>query len=124
MGLKFVLPFQRLGASPTRPPLWYRNKRRLYHPLYFDKSLLEIGMCLKENFSDSPSNEYSRRQDMNSKSGEEQKKDHVRGSSNFDSNSNTEQKKVKMIMLYRAVERRVQGVPLVPGPEFLGSPEF
>ena len=41
-------------------------------------------MCLKENNSDSPSNEYSRhysaeseylrRQDMNSKSGEEQKK--------------------------------------------------
>ena len=41
-------------------------------------------MCLKENYSDSPSNEYSRhysaeseylrRQDMNSKSGEEQKK--------------------------------------------------
>ena len=43
-------------------------------------------MCLKENYSDSPNNEYSRhysaeaeseylrRQDMNSKSGEEQKK--------------------------------------------------
>ena len=41
-------------------------------------------MCLKENYSDSPSNEYSRhysaeseylrRQDMNLKSGEEQKK--------------------------------------------------
>ena len=24
----------------------------------------------------------------------------------------------------RAVERVVQGVPLVPGPEFLGGPEF
>ena len=41
-----------------------------------------IGMCLKENYSDSPSNEYSRhysaeylrRQNMNSKLGEEQKK--------------------------------------------------
>ena len=43
-----------------------------------------VGMCLKENYSDSPSNEYSRhysaeseylrRQNMNSKSGEEQKK--------------------------------------------------
>ena len=56
-----------------------------------------MGMCLKENYSDSPSNEYSRhysaeseylyRQDMNSKSGEEQKKSHhVRRSPNFDSN--------------------------------------
>ena len=45
---------------------------------------LDIGMCLKENYSDSPSNEYSRpysaeyeylrRQNMNSKSGEKQKK--------------------------------------------------
>ena len=44
-----------------------------------------LGMCLKENYSDSPSNEYShllgrvsilRHQDMNSKSGEEQKKGH------------------------------------------------
>ena len=47
---------------------------------------LVIGMCLKENYSDSPSNEYSRhylaeseseylrRQNMNSKSGEEKEK--------------------------------------------------
>ena len=41
-----------------------------------------LGMCLQENYSDSPSNEYSRhysaeylrRQNMNSKLGEEQKK--------------------------------------------------
>ena len=61
-------------------------------------------MCLKENYSNSPSNEYSRhysaeseylrRQNMNSKSGEEQKKGHhVRRSPNFDLNSDTEQKK-------------------------------
>ena len=61
-------------------------------------------MCLKENHSDSPKNEYSRlysaeseylrRQDMNSKSGEEQKKGHhVRRSPNFDSNSDKKQKK-------------------------------
>ena len=61
-------------------------------------------MCLKENYSDSPSNEnsrhysgeseYLRRQDMNSKSSEEQKKGHyVRRSPNFDSKSDTEQKK-------------------------------
>ena len=66
-----------------------------------------IWMCLKENYSDSPSNEYSRyysaeseyprRQNMNSKSGEEQKKKekghHVRRSPNFDSNSDAKQKK-------------------------------
>ena len=64
-------------------------------------------MCLKENYSDSPSNEYSRhysadseseylrRQNMNSKSGEEgQKKGHyVRRSSNCDSNSDKKQEK-------------------------------
>ena len=61
-------------------------------------------MCLKENYSDSPSNEYSRqysakseylrRQNMNSKLGEEQKKGHyVRSSPNFDSNSVKKQKK-------------------------------
>ena len=60
-------------------------------------------MCLKENFSDSPSNEYSRhysaeseylrRQNMNSKLGEEQKKGHhVRRSPNFDLNSGKKQK--------------------------------
>ena len=47
----------------------------------------DVGMCLKENYSDSPSNEYSRhysgeseylrRQNMNSKLGEEQKKKKV-----------------------------------------------
>ena len=53
--------------------------------LQLERSQLRwLGMCLKENYSDSPSNEYSRhysteteylrRQDMNSKSGEEQKK--------------------------------------------------
>ena len=70
------------------------------------KVLLQLGMCLKENYSDSPSNEYSRhysaeseseylrRQNMNSKLGEEQKKGHrVRKSPNFDSNSDTKQKK-------------------------------
>ena len=59
-----------------------------------------LGMCLKENYSDSPSNEYSRhysaeseylrRQNMNQKSGEKQKKKndhHVRRSHNFDSNN-------------------------------------
>ena len=70
-------------------------------------------MCLKENYSDSPSNEYSRhysadsesenlrRQNMNSKLGEEQKKKghHVRRSPNFDPNSDKKQKKVKMIMV-------------------------
>ena len=61
-------------------------------------------MCLKENFSDSPINEFSRqywaeseylrRQDVNSKSGEEQKKGHhVRRIPSFDSDSDTEQKK-------------------------------
>ena len=62
-------------------------------------------MCLKENYSDSPSNEYSRhysaeseclrRQNMNSKLGEEQKKKvhHVRRSPTFGSNSDTKQKK-------------------------------
>ena len=65
-----------------------------------------LGMCLKENYSDSPSNEYSRhysaefeylrRQDINSKSGEEQKNGHhVCRSPNFDSNSDTEQKEKK-----------------------------
>ena len=63
-----------------------------------------LGMCLKENYSDSPSNEYShllgrlsilRRQDMNSKSGKGQKKDHhVRNENRVQS-----KKKVKMIML-------------------------
>ena len=67
-------------------------------------------MCLKENYSDSPRNEYSRhysaeseylrRQNVNSKLGEEQKKgNHVRRSPNFDLNLDTKQKKVKMIML-------------------------
>ena len=63
-------------------------------------------MCLKENYSDSPSNEYSRhysaeseseylrRQNMNLKLGEEQKKGHhVCRSFNFDSNSDKKQKK-------------------------------
>ena len=64
-----------------------------------------------ENYVDSPSNEYSRhhsaeseylrRQNMNSKLGEEQKKKghHFRRSPSFDSNSDTERKKVKMITL-------------------------
>ena len=66
----------------------------------------KLGTCLKENYSDSPSNEYSRhysaeseseyprRQNMNSKLGEERKKKghHVRRSPNFDSNSDTKQK--------------------------------
>ena len=64
-------------------------------------------MCLKENYLDLPSNEYSRhhsaeseylrRQNRNAKSGEEQRKKghHVRRSPNFDSNSATEQKKVQ-----------------------------
>ena len=49
-----------------------------------------VGMCLKENYSDSPSNEYSlhysaeseylRRQNMNSKLGEEQKRKKKRSS--------------------------------------------
>ena len=69
-----------------------------------------LGMCLKENYSDSPSNEYLRhysaeseseylrRQNMNSKLGEEQKKKkkekahRVRRSPNFDSNSDKKQK--------------------------------
>ena len=62
-------------------------------------------MCIKENYSDSPSNEYLRhysaeseylrRQNINSKSGVEQKKkgNHVSRSPNFDSNSITKQKK-------------------------------
>ena len=68
----------------------------------------QVGMCLKENYSDSPSNEYSRhfsaeseseylrRQNMNSKLGEEKKKKkghHVRRSPNFDPNSDKKQKK-------------------------------
>ena len=65
-----------------------------------------LGMCLKENYSDSPSNEYShllgrvsilRRQDMNSKSGEEQKKGHHGRIST--QNRVQSKKKVKMIML-------------------------
>ena len=65
---------------------------------------LQLGMCLKENYSDSPSNEYSRhysaeseylrRQNMNSKLSEEQKKGHhVRSSPNFDSNPVKKQEK-------------------------------
>ena len=65
-------------------------------------------MCLKENYSYSPSNECSRhslaesesesehlrRQNMNPNLGEEQKKGHhVRKSPNFDSNSDSKQKK-------------------------------
>ena len=63
----------------------------------------QIGMCLKENYPDSPSKEYSRHysskylrhQNMNSNLGEEQKKKghHVRRSPNFDPNSDKEQKK-------------------------------
>ena len=64
-----------------------------------------LGICLKENYLDSPSNEYSRhysaeseylrRQNMNSKLGEEQRKKghHVRRSPNLDSNSDKKQKK-------------------------------
>ena len=71
-----------------------------------------IGMCLEENYSDSPSNKYSRhysaeskseylqRQNMDSKLGEDQKKGHHdRRSPNFDPNSYKKQKKVKMIMV-------------------------
>ena len=69
-------------------------------------SEFKVGMCLEENYSDSPSNEYSRhysaeseseylrRQNMNSKLGEEQKKKkdrHVRRSPNFDPNSDKKQ---------------------------------
>ena len=65
-------------------------------------------MCLEENYSDSPSNgysrhysaesesEYLRRQNMNSKLGEDQKKKkdyHVRRSPNFDPNLDKKQKK-------------------------------
>ena len=61
-------------------------------------------MCVDENYSDSPSNEYSRhysaeseylrRQNMDSKLDEEQKKGHhVRKSPNFDPNSDKKQKK-------------------------------
>ena len=70
-------------------------------------------MCFKENYLDSPSNEYSRhysaepeseylrRQNMNSKLGEEQKNKikynkkshHVRRSPSFDSNSDKKQEK-------------------------------
>ena len=79
-------------------------KCRIFTLPYFTD--YKVGMCLKENYSDSPSNEYSRnysakseseyqrRQNMNSKLGEEQKKGHhVRRSPNFDSNSDTKQKK-------------------------------
>ncbi len=66
-----------------------------------------LGMCLEENYSDSPSNEYSRhysaeseseylrRPIMNSKLGEDQKKKshHVRRSPNFDPNSDKKHKK-------------------------------
>ena len=74
---------------------------------YYDGQFkIGIGMCLMENYSDSPNNEYLRhclveseylrRQDMNSKSGEEQKKkgQYARRSPNFDSKSGAEQKKV------------------------------
>ena len=64
-----------------------------------------LGMCRKENYSDSPSNKYStslgrvsipQSQEMNSKSGEEQKKGHhVRKSPNFDLKSGAEHKKSK-----------------------------
>ena len=62
-------------------------------------------MCPEENYSDSPSDEYSRhysaeseylrRQNMNSKLGEEQKKKgyHIRRSPDFDPNSDKKQKK-------------------------------
>ena len=60
------------------------------------KDVLKLGMCLEQNYSDSPSNEYSRhysaeseseylrRQNTDSKLGEEQKKGHR---PNFDPNS-------------------------------------
>ena len=74
------------------------------------KILPQVGMCLQENYTDSRSNEYSRhysaeseylrRQDMNSKLAEEQKKGHhVRRSPNFDKIWIQTKKKVKMIML-------------------------
>ena len=63
----------------------------------------QLGMCLKKNYSDSPLlgqiRVSTRLQDMNSKSGEEQKKKkkkkghYVCRSPDFDSNSDTEQKK-------------------------------
>ena len=68
--------------------------------------MVQLGMCLEENYSDSPSNEYSRhysaeseylrRQNMDSKLGEEQKKrkgHHVRRSPNFDPNSDKKKNK-------------------------------
>ena len=53
-----------------------------YHSFFFFIDTIKIGMCLEENYSVSPSNEYSRhysaeylrRENMNSKLGEAQKK--------------------------------------------------
>ena len=75
------------------PTVVYRNVRQV--------AGRDVPLCLKENYSDSPSNEYSRhfsaeseylrRQNMNSKLGEEQKRNkkghHVRRSPIFDPNS-------------------------------------
>ena len=66
--------------------------------------MFHVGMCLKENYllsneysrhySAESESEYLRRQNMNSKLGEEQKKGHHgRRSPNFDSNSDAKQKK-------------------------------
>ena len=71
-----------------------------------------VGMCLEENYSDSPSNEYARhysaeseylrRQNMNSKLGEEQKKKKVITSVEVLISTQIRiksKKKVKMIMV-------------------------
>ena len=65
----------------------------------------------------SAKSEYLRRQNINSKSGEEQKKNHhVRRSPNFDSNLDTEQKKVKMKMLQYSAEYS-DSTPHIPSKE-------
>ena len=77
-----------------------------------EKHTSKVGICLEENYSDSPSNEYSRhysaeseyllRQNMGSKLGEEQKKKKVITSVEvliYDPNSYKQQRKVKKIMV-------------------------
>ena len=77
--LQSNLDFERFGSRPNR---FSNNKFEFRLRTQIRITTKPIGMCLKENYSDSPSNEYSRhysaeylrRQNLNSKLGEEQKK--------------------------------------------------
>ena len=100
---KVKLPKEGLEGIWRKVRPWFFNGSNIAHQgaiLAF-----RVGMCFKENYLNSPSKEYSRhysaeseseyvrRQNMNSKLGEEQKNGHhVRRSPNFDSNSETKKR--------------------------------